>query len=250
MDLYNKINNMWHSWNVNTEMDIDARLDSFRILFAYNSCRIENERVTYHDTREFFENGRAVGFSGDPRALFEINNQKLCYAYLKSKIAEKAPIDIQLVLETHAILTSGTYDEKRFVERGERPGAFKKHDYIVGREEAGALPGDVPGEINELLDEINAYSGNNILKAAAYFHLKFENIHPFADGNGRVGRALLNYFLMINNHPPAVVFDEDKAAYYSALETYDKTGDISPMQNFLQSQIEKTWAKTLNRNII
>jgi len=74
-----------------------------------------------------------------------------------------------------------------------------------------------------------------------------EYIHPFADGNGRVGRTLLNYFLMTRNHPPLIIYDEDKALYYAALEAYDKSEDIEPMHDFLRRETEQTWAKTLER---
>ncbi len=57
-------------------------------------------------------------------------------------------------------------------------------------------------------------------------------MHAFADGNGRVGRTLTNYILMINNMPPLIVYDEDKKYYYAALEKYDKEDDIKSMIEF------------------
>jgi hypothetical protein len=247
MDKYEKIAAMWREWKVETAADIDLRLHNFRILFAYHSGKIENPDVTYSDTREIFENGRVVNYTGEPGAVFELKNQKLCYEFLKHKIAAREPLTAELVKETHAILTGGTYDERRYVERGERPGAFKKHDYVTGREEVGSMPEDVPADVDFLLGEIRDFGGKEIIKAAAYFHARFEYIHPFADGNGRVGRTLLNYFLMINGHPPVIVHDEDRAGYYAALEAYDRTEDISPLCGFLVSQTEKTWEKSLER---
>ena len=247
MDKYEEIVRMWRGWRITSVSDIDASLHNFRILFAYNSSKIENESVTYHDTREIFDNGRTLNFTGDPRTLFELGNQKLCYEFLKHKIAASEPVTVQLVLEIHAALTGGTYDERRFVERGERPGAFKKHDYVTGRMEVGSMPEDVSRDVNALLDEIGMQTNGNILKAAAYFHLCFEYIHPFADGNGRVGRTLLNYFLMIRDHPPIIIYDEDKSAYYAALEAYDANEDILSMYEFLRRQTERTWEKTYDR---
>ena len=248
MGIYEEIVSMWRLWKVVSVPDMDERLHNFRILFAYNSGKIENEEITYHDTREIFENGRALGFTGDPRALFEQRNQKICYEFLKHKITGREPLTVQLILEIHNVLTAGTYDERRFVERGERPGTFKKYDYVIGRNEVGFPPTDVPREIAALADEIQAYKGDDILKAAAYLHLKFEYIHPFADGNGRVGRTLLNYFLMTRDHPPLIIYNDDKAEYYAALEIYDKDEEIEPMQNFLHREIERTWDKSLQRN--
>jgi Fic family protein len=144
-------------------------------------------------------------------------------------------------------LTGGTYDERRYIEQGERPGEFKKHDYVTGIAEVGSLPEDVESDLSELISELTEPEGKNILKTAAYFHARFEYIHPFADGNGRVGRTLLNYFFMIRNHPPLIIYDEDKAQYYKALAAYDNSEDIEPMTVFLQQQMEKTWDKTLMR---
>jgi Fic family protein len=250
MKNYKNITKLWRSWNVQTSADIDLRLDNFRILFAYNSGKIENEAVTYGDTREVFENGRVLNYSGHPRTLFELSNQKLCYEYLKPKIAAREPLSVALVKETHAVLTGGTYDERRFVEQGERPGEFKKHDYVTGIEEVGSLPDDVERDLAELINELNESKTEDVIKAAAYFHARFEYIHPFADGNGRAGRALMNYYLMTHGHPPLIIHDEEKSAYYDALRAYDVSEDFQPMTAFLIEQTERTWLKTLERNEI
>ncbi|MDR1960812.1 MAG: Fic family protein, partial [Gracilibacteraceae bacterium] len=144
-------------------------------------------------------------------------------------------------------LTGGTYDEHRYIERGERPGAFKKHDYVTGIAEVGSLAEDVENDLTELLEELADYEGKDLLKIAAYFHARFEYIHPFADGNGRVGRTLLNYYLMIHDHPPVIIHDEDKRAYYNALARYDEDEDLEPMRLFLIHQTERTWEKSLER---
>jgi len=242
---YSNILKLWRSYQIKSPADLDKYLESFRVLFAYNSGRIENTDITYHDTREIFENGKISAYSGDPRALFEQQNQKLCYEYLKDKIVSKEPLSAELAKEIHRALTMGTYDVKRYIERGERPGEYKKHDYVTGIHEVGADAKEVEGEMDLLIEEINAYGGDDILKAAAYFHARFEYIHPFADGNGRVGRTILNYLLMINNHPPLIIYDDDKRDYYAALQSYDESEEIEPLFGFLRLQCEKTWEKTL-----
>ena len=90
---------------------------------------------------------------------------------------------------------------------------IKKHDYVTGREEVGTSANEVAKEIENLVNEVNSINTNNaedIIKNATCFHNKFENIHAFADGNGRVGRTLTNYILMINNMPPLIVYDDEK----------------------------------------
>ncbi|MDR0651691.1 MAG: Fic family protein [Synergistaceae bacterium] len=247
MNNYEDAIKLWRRWRVTTETDIDRRLENFRVLFAYNSGKIENEAITYADTREIFENGRVLNYTGSPRALFEMSNQRVCYEFLKPKIAAREPLSVALIKETHGVLTGGTYDERRYVEQGERPGEFKKHDYVTGIAEVGSPPEDVENDLTELLDELEDYEGKDQLKVAAYFHARFEYIHPFADGNGRVGRTLLNYWLMVHDHPPVIIHDEDKRAYYDALARYDEAEDLEPMRLFLMRQTKRTWEKSLER---
>lgn len=236
---------LWQGYGIQTAADLDRCLDSFRILFAYHSGRIENAEITYHDTRDIFENGKVHQFTGNPRTLFEQQNQKQCYEFLKEMIVQKEPLTVQLVQDIHRILTEGTYDERRYIENGERPGEFKKHDYVTGIHEVGAAVDEVESQLSELLEELEVFQGRGILKAAAYFHARFEYIHPFADGNGRVGRTLLNYFLMLHDHPPVIVYDEDKALYYECLQKYDEAEELKPLTEFLQYEAEKTWARAL-----
>ena len=248
---YTDVITYWQSLKIDSKEKLENVLDNFRILFAYNSGAIENAEITYHDTREIFENGKVISFTGNLRTIFEISNQKTCYEYLLDKIIKKEKISENLIKKVHELLTIGTYDERRYILNGERPGEYKKHDYVTGREEVGASANEVAKEIANLLNEVNSVNTNNaedIIKIATYFHNKFENIHAFVDGNGRVGRTLTNYILMINNMPPLIVYDEDKKYYYAALEKYDKEDDIQSMIEFFKYEMEKTWEKTLGKN--
>lgn len=238
---YNAVVEQWQKKKITDIGDLDIALSNFQILFAYHSNKIENAETTYHDTREIFENGKLQNYTGDLRTIFEIQNQKESLQYLKEKIIEKAPISEELIKELHRLLMKGCYDQTRF-DKGERPGHYKIHDYIVG-DEVGISPEDVADEIHDLCEQVNEYRGTDILKAAAFFHLTFESIHPFADGNGRVGRTLLNYYLMIHNYPPTIIYGEDKTSYYMALTVFDKTGKIDGFISFLEEQTIKTWQR-------
>lgn len=105
---------------------------------------------------------------------------------MKEKIEKKEPLSIELVKEVHKVLTGGTYDERRFIENEERPGEFKKHGYVTGVHEVGSAAEDAENDLTELVAEVNAYEGKDVLKTATYLHARFEYVHPFADGNGRV----------------------------------------------------------------
>ena len=238
---YETIAEAWKNKRIEDAKDLEIALSNFQILFAYNSNKIENPATTYHDTREIFENGRVKNYSGDLRTLFEIQNQKDCQKFLMDKIVAKEPISEELIKEIYRRLMRGCYDQTRY-DKGERPGSYKIHDYVVG-DDVGILPEDVPNEIQELCEQVNGYSGEDILTVAAYFHLSFESIHPFADGNGRVGRTLLNYYLMTHDYPPTIIYDDDKPTYYLALTVFDKTGKIDGFIEFLKEETEKTWTK-------
>lgn len=242
---YDTVLKIWQGWDIRSVSDLELRLDYFQTLFAYHSCKIENENITYHDTLEIFESGKVVGYTGDPHTLFELQNQKVCYDFLKNKIIEKDPLSIALVLEIHRILTAGAYDERRYIVNGERPGEFKMHGYVTGKNEVGSQPEDVEADLSELLEEVNTIGKQAPLKAGAYLHARFENIHPFADGNGRVGRTLLNYWLMINNYPPAIIYEEDKRSYYEALQEYDELESMDSFIAFLEEQTIKTWERAM-----
>lgn len=192
---YEKAVTLWQKRHVSTDAELAKALSWFSIAFSYHSGKIENENVTYNDTREIFEHDGVTSYTGDLRALFEIRNSKEANELLLTAFNEKRPVDKALVREFQQVLTQNTYDTRRW-QLGERPGEFKRHDYVTGKNEIGASLEDVPEEMAELLAELDGVPDDKALTAAAYFHTKFENIHPFADGNGRTGR-------LVSTHGPS-----------------------------------------------
>lgn len=231
----------WKEKKITDIATLDIKLNNFYIPFAYHSGVIENNEITYQATREIFENHKIINFTDDIHTIQEIKNQKNCFEWLKSKMIEKIQITPKFIKQIHFLLTIETYDERRYLQ-GECPGEYKKHDYNVGSGHS-ALPEEVPGEIEELCEELQNISDNkdHVIIAAAYLHCKFENIHPFADGNGRVGRTLMNYFLIIHDYPPLIIRNETKYTYYKALERYDKTGELIPFINYMKHEMAETW---------
>ena len=214
---YEKALALWQRKHITTDAELAEALNGHSISFAYHSGKLENENITYHDTREIFEHDGVTSYTGDLRTLFEIRNAKEANELFLRAFRERRALDEAFVMELQLQLTHGTYDTRRW-QLGERPGEYKRHDYVTGREEVGAAPEDVADEMGELLSEIQDVPAQNALTAAAYFHAKFENIHPFADGNGRTGRLAMNYFLVLRDHPPIVIHEEDRKGYYEALE--------------------------------
>lgn len=246
---YQEIVSFWQEQNIRTSADLEAVFNGQIINFAYHSGKIENDNITYNDTRDIFERDTLSNYTGDLRTIFEIRNAKDAMNLVIVSFGERVTFDEAFLCRLQYELAKNTYDERRY-SIGERPGEYKKHDYVTGREEVGALPEDVEAEMEELLADLaenDLKTPERVLTAAAYFHAKFENIHPFADANGRTGRLAVNYFLMINNHPPLIIHEEDRSEYYAALEAWDARQNLSLMKEFFVLQLEKTWGRQLRR---
>lgn len=246
MSQYDEIVRIWQAKEISSAAQLAVEMNGNGAKFIYHNGKIENDSITYHDTREIFDRGGVTAYTGDIRTLFEIQNLCAGYKRFLTAFGNKEPITEELVKELHGILTQGTYDAHRY-EIGERPSDYKKHDYVTGREEVGALPEDVAEEMQELFGELEDISRVKALTAAAYFHAKFENIHPFADGNGRTGRLLMNYVLVLHDHPPIIIYEEDRKEYYAALERFDTEQELTELIAFLRREAEKTWSSYYER---
>ena len=243
-DAYSEIVVWWRSLD-----DADKRLrlgESFPLAFSYNSGKIENDEITYHDTKEIFEHGRVVGFTGDPRTIFEISNLKTAWREALALSFSDAPVEIDDLLRLHATLTVGTYDEARWA-KGERPGIFKLGDCAVA-DNVGYAPDEVEGSVRELLDEVNeglptasGASARSSLIVSCYAHAKLVEIHPFADGNGRCARLLQNICLIKAGCPPFVVRERNRMAYYGALDAFHTEGDLDGFIDFCMVESVGTW---------
>lgn len=246
MGRYDQALKLWKQKHIWTDAELAEALNSHSIAFAYHSGKIENQQITYHDTREIFEHDGITSYTGDLRTLFEIRNAKDANELFFQAFQSKRPLDEILIREFQEQLTKNTYDTRRW-QLGERPGMYKLHDYVTGKNEIGASPEEVQEEMAELLEELKDVPPEKVLTAAAYFHAKLENIHPFADGNGRTGRLVMNYLLVLHDHPPIVIHEEDRQMYFDALEAWDVEQKLQPLYTFLKDQTIKTWEKQIAR---
>ena len=108
MSRYDAVVKMWQDWNVHTVDDLALRLDNFRILFAYNSGKLENAEINYHDTREILKTARSWAIPAAPAPCSSSKNQKVCYDFLQDKLIAKEPLSIELICAVHRALTEGT----------------------------------------------------------------------------------------------------------------------------------------------
>ncbi|AJA47168.1 hypothetical protein CPAST_c10680 [Clostridium pasteurianum DSM 525 = ATCC 6013] len=226
-------------------------LNRFFLKFTYSSNKIENNETRLRDVETVFRGEKVTDFTGNKKTIKEIeNHKKLCGNIIKLGEENSSKLSIDLIKNFHYVLMKDCFTEN-LLKKGEKPGQFKKGDYIVGLHDVGVSPLEVEENLKSLIQEINdiQINDNNVLKVVSYFHCWFETIHPFADGNGRVGRMLLNYLLIGNNLPPIVLFENDREEYYLALEYFNETQEINKMVDFLDSQAYKTWIKDYNLKV-
>lgn len=234
---YEKALALWQRKHITTDAELAEALNGHSISFAYHSGKLENENITYHDTREIFEHDGVTSYTGDLRTLFEIRNAKEANELFLRAFRERRALDEAFVKELQLQLTHGTYDTRRW-QLGERrriQGATTSCDGPECRKWRRA-GGRGRTRWASCFLEIQDVPVQNALTAAAYFHAKFENIHPFADGNGRTGRLAMNYFLVLRDHPPIVIHEEDRKGYYEALEAWDREQELEPLRQFLRDQ--------------
>lgn len=228
-------------------IDADQRallLDQFKVSCSFNSGNIENPEITYHDTAEIFGENGVSNFTGDVRTIYEINNLKNAWTWLEDALAGDATFDEELVLSAHLVLTRGTYEDGRWA-KGERPGTFKRGDYRV-TDDVGAAPDEIPELVGALVAEVrdallSEGGERNALTIAAYLHAQLVDIHPFADGNGRTARLLMNYVLLRLGSAPCTISADDRLAYFGALDAFHQEGELAPFVDFCRIQTLKTW---------
>ncbi len=188
-----------------------------QIKFAYNTNRIEGSKLSEDETRFIFETNTLISKDGTQNVddIVETANHFYLFDYMLDKV--DVVLSQDLIKEYHKILKSGTEDSRK--------GWFKVGEYKSLPNEVGgketAKPKDVEKEIKKLL---LWYSSLEIVtfKDIVEFHYRFEKIHPFQDGNGRVGRALMFKECLKNKIVPFIIEDSFKAFYYRGLSNYEE----------------------------
>ena len=186
-----------------------------QIDFTYNSNHMEGSRLTHDQTRYIFETNTIEVHETTLNVddIVETSNHFRCI----DLIIERAGFIINeaLIKQLHAMLKNGTSDSRKdwFAV-----GAYKKLPNEVGGK-GTALPEEVPAKMKELLADYNAKKEKSF-EELLDFHYRFECLHPFQDGNGRIGRLLLFKECLRNNIVPFIIDEELKMFYYRGLKEW------------------------------
>ncbi len=205
-------------------------LDRFAANFTYESNALEGNSLTLKDvTIVMFENASVKG--KDLREIYETrNSRKVVELIIKNKFR----VIQEDIIKMHKML----------VKDIEIQTGYKKFpNVIIGKKIKTTLPERVEEEMGKL---VKWYQENknkiHPIKLAALFHGKFEKIHPFEDGNGRVGRFLINIILINNKYPPLIVRKSQRLAYITSLEKFDNK-HYDTLERFILKRFKETYKK-------
>jgi Fic family protein len=206
---------------------MNNRYEAFVSRFTHDSTAIEGNTLTLRETAGLlFEN--LTPSSKDLREINEVINHREALDLI---LSYEGDISRKLIFDLHEMVVKNTLPEDLKDQIGEYRSV---QVYIRGVEWMPPSPKDIPVDMRELL---RWYSNNrekiHPLILAAYFHIGFETVHPFVDGNGRVGRLLLNFILHRKGYPMVNIPNSEKLKYYEYLETAQVSGDLKPFIDFI-----------------
>lgn len=206
--------------------NLESRYEAFCSLFTYNSTAIEGNTLTLQETAELLFEGITPYKS--LREANEAINHKEAFDFI---LNTKDDISKNFILKLHELVVKNTLKK----ELEGQVGRYRAVQvYIRGVEWLPPKPSDVPSEMRKLLYwySINKNKLHPLI-LAAYFHSAFESIHPFVDGNGRVGRLLMNFILHRHKFPMINIPNSKKNIYYKVLEEAQVKGNLRPFLEFL-----------------
>lgn len=202
---------------------------------VYNSNAIENSTLTLEETEKLLLQIDLDRFISE-REIFEAKNLARVVSYI-DKRAKEQELTLEVVLFLHKMLIANIHDDiaGRFRIAGE---------YVRVGSHIAPKPAEVLELMKKALTEYNA-SSKNIIKKIAKLHLDFEYIHPFCDGNGRIGRVINNYLLIREGYVPVNIKFIDRAKYYDAFKEYDKNGKSKIMEEIVAKSLTNSYHKRL-----
>lgn len=202
---------------------IERRLrDDIAVIWTYNSTAIEGSTLNLKETALLLQDGVASG----NKALTDYMTAEghrdavnIVYNFVESR----QTIDEPSILALHKAVLKGNFDVHVIGEYRDVPVWIRGSSYVP------PPPEQVPAFMKKLITLANSNPKRlDPITLSAMVHLDFESVHPFADGNGRVGRLLSNWILMKHKYPPIIIENSEKKKYFTALENaqtrHDKTG--------------------------
>ena len=200
-----------------TQGELQRLREEFLIEYTYNSNAIEGNTLTLQETALVLE-----GVTIDKKPLkdhLEAVGHRDAFLYVQDLVKNNVPFSESIIKQIHTLI---------LMDRPEDRGVYRRIPVrIMGAYHVPPDPILVPEQMENLVAEFSINKKMHPIERAALFHLKFEGIHPFVDGNGRTGRLILNLMLMQAGYPPVNVKYSDRKRYYEAFDSYYRDSDKS-----------------------
>ena len=211
-----------------TEGELERLNEEFLVDFTYNSNAIEGNTLTLRETDMVLR-----GLTIDQKSFkehMEVIGHKEAFDYVRQLVSENAPISEKIIKDIHYFVLADKKDDR---------GVYRRVPVrIMGAALEPVQPYLIVPKMEELLERYKS-SEEDIVTKMARFHIEFEGIHPFIDGNGRTGRLLVNLELMKAGFPPIDIKFTDRLKYYQAFDEYYVKDNISAMADMFARYINQ-----------
>lgn len=231
-DRAEKLRSKLNEYRPLTNEEVNRLREEFLIDFTYNSNAIEGNTLTLQETALILKEGITI----DEKPLkehLEAVGHKDAFYYVEELVKEKVELSEKVVKDIHTLV---------LMDKLHNRGVYRRIPVtILGAIHEPPQPYLVPILMEQLISEYhNEMKERHIIEKIALFHLKFEAIHPFIDGNGRTGRLILNLGLMKEGYPPINIKFKDRKKYYNCFSDYHlKNGDPSMLINMVTKYVEE-----------
>ncbi|MBI2148662.1 Fic family protein [Candidatus Woesearchaeota archaeon] len=204
-------------------------IDRFTVNFTYESNAIEGNSLTLKDVTMVLHEKKAIK-GKDLREIYETFNTR---EVIELVFNNKLKINEKDIIKMHQILVKNT---------GVSFGYKTIPNFLLGRNVQTTPPEKVADEMGKLIDWYNKNKDIHPLERAAIFHGRFEKIHPFEDGNGRVGRIIVNIILLNHYYCPLIIRKTHRLSYFNALESFDNNHK-DKLDRFFVERYKETYEK-------
>lgn len=211
-----------------TEGEVARLNEEFTVEFTYNSNAIEGNTLTLRETDLVLR-----GLTIDRKPLkdhMEAVGHKEAFDYVRELVKEQVPMSESIIKQIHYLVLADKKDDR---------GVYRRVPvHIMGAQHEPVQPYLIQPKMEQLMIDYGS-STEHIITKLARFHIEFEGIHPFIDGNGRTGRLLVNLELMKAGYPPIDIKFTDRIAYYNAFDAYHVKHDLSAMEKLFAGYVNE-----------
>jgi Fic family protein len=203
---------------------------------VYNSNAIENSTLSLEETEKILLKIDLDRYISE-REIFEAKNLARVVSYIEQK-AKEQELSVEVILLLHKMLISNIRDDIA--------GRFRNdNEWVKVANHIAPNPLEVKTRLQKTVGEYHGNNHKNIIKRIALLHLDFEQIHPFVDGNGRIGRAINNYLLIREGFVPINIKFIDRGTYYQAFKEFNEKGITETMEEIVGKALTNSYHKRL-----